>query len=102
MSRWLLSLTALVFLTASWVGQVPATDQGKTLRYAGWGEGKVVFDGRTHAGKGLVCNDCHLKLFATRKRALITVDDHEQGSQCFACHDGSKAFNDCASCHRKL
>ena len=103
MSRWLVGLVALALLGALSVGQVPATERGKTLSYTGGGEGKVVFDGRTHAGKGLVCNDCHLQLFATRKMALITMEDHEKkGRQCFACHDGAKAFDNCSSCHRKL
>lgn len=101
MSRWFLAVAVLALLGALWVNQVPATDQGKALSYSGGGEGKVVFGGRIHAGKGLVCNDCHLKLFATKKMALITMEDHEQGRQCFACHDGAKAFKDCASCHLK-
>jgi c(7)-type cytochrome triheme protein len=102
MSRWLLGLIAFALSAGLWVGMVAATDKGKTLSYRGPSEGKVVFDGRTHAGKGLVCNDCHLKLFSTRKKALITMEDHEKGSQCFACHNGAKAFSDCAPCHRRL
>ena len=102
MYRWLLAVVALTLSGFLLVCQAPATDRGKTLSYTGGGQGKVVFDGRTHAGKGLVCNDCHMKLFATQKKALITIKDHENGGQCFACHDGTKAFNDCASCHRKL
>jgi phosphate transport system substrate-binding protein len=101
MSKWLLGLMALILLCALFVGQVPASEQGKTLRYTGGGEGMVVFDGRIHAGKGLVCKDCHMGLFATRKKALIATADHEKGTQCFACHDGAKASRECVSCHRK-
>jgi thiosulfate reductase cytochrome b subunit len=102
MSRWLLGFMALFLSGVLWVGQAPATNQGKMLSYTGGGEGKVVFDGRTHAGKGLVCNDCHMKSFGTRKQARITSEDHEKDGQCFACHNGKKAFNDCVSCHRNV
>jgi phosphate transport system substrate-binding protein len=101
MSRWLLGLMVLLLPGALWIGQVTASEHGKTLRYSGGGEGMVVFDGRTHAGSGMVCHDCHMKLFTTRKKALITKEDHEKNTQCFACHDGAKAFNQCVSCHRR-
>ena len=51
MSRWLLGLVALALVGALSVGQVPATERGKTLSYTGGGEGKVVFDGRTHTAR---------------------------------------------------
>lgn len=85
-----------------------ATGSGTSLLYRGAGEGKVVFDGRVHAGKGYGCNDCHKQfaptgtaLFATQKRALIDMPAHKQGSQCFACHDGKTASKECESCHRE-
>jgi phosphate transport system substrate-binding protein len=102
MSRRLLGLMVLMLGAALWVGQVWATDKGKTLSYRGGGEGKVAFDGRTHAGKGFVCNDCHLELFPTRKKGFITMDGHEKGNGCFTCHNGVKAFKECTACHRKL
>ncbi len=70
------------------------------IRYRGGGEGRVVFDGRLHAAKGFSCRDCHDTLFATRKRGLISAADHRDGKACFACHDGERAFADCAGCHR--
>jgi len=94
-------LTALLMLLAA-AAPAYATDKGKALIYGGAGQGKVIFDGGTHASKGYSCNDCHLKLFTTRKKALITMGDHLGGKSCFACHNGKIAFDDCASCHRKL
>jgi phosphate transport system substrate-binding protein len=84
-----------------WGAVTLATPASRLLVYRGGGEGKVVFDGRTHASAGLVCNDCHLDLFATAKRGLITQDDHGKPRACFACHDGKRAFDTCESCHRK-
>lgn len=79
-----------------------------TLSYRGGGEGKVVFDGQLHAAKGYRCNDCHTSfgtvgaLFATHKTARIDMATHSNGTQCFACHDGATAPNQCESCHRKV
>lgn len=79
-----------------------ATGDGKRLLYGGAGQGKVIFDGRIHASVGFVCNDCHLEIFQTAKKALITMDDHKTGKACFSCHNGTKAFNECEKCHRKF
>lgn len=79
-----------------------ATGDGKVLLYGGAGQGRVVFDGRVHASRGFTCNDCHLQLFATRKQARITMDDHSSNRSCFACHNGEKAFNNCDQCHRSF
>jgi phosphate transport system substrate-binding protein len=78
--------------------------RGKVLRYGGAGQGKAVFDGRTHAAAGLACADCHTTptLVPMRKQALITMDDHGRPTACFSCHKGLKAFNDCEKCHRKF
>ncbi len=73
-----------------------------TLRYGGAGQGVVVFDGRLHAGKGYVCNDCHLDYFTTQKKARITIREHFAAASCFSCHDNKTASRDCASCHRKF
>ena len=83
-------------------GSAAATGGGKVLTYGGWGQGKVIFDGRTHASAGLGCTDCHTTpaLFQMRKQALTTVDDHSRPTACFACHNGQKSFNDCEKCHR--
>ena len=89
-----------ILLTAT--GIVSATGDGKALIYGGAGQGKVIFDGREHASRGMVCSDCHTKIFETRKNARITMDDHNGDQACFVCHDGKKAFNHCGQCHRKF
>ena len=111
------SLLLLALLTA-WPGLALATSEGKALRYGGGGQGTVMFDGRLHASKGFRCDDCHSKLFDTKKTAHITMADHFTDKACFKCHnntnkpdspDGAsaKAFpptasRDCATCHRKV
>jgi len=92
-------LLAAALATAALAGPARATSD-KALVYDGAGQGKVVFDGRLHASKGLVCKDCHVDLFGTRKKALISVDDHVAGKACFACHDGHAAPGACVDCHR--
>ncbi|NLI31086.1 MAG: hypothetical protein GX423_13555 [Nitrospiraceae bacterium] len=79
-----------------------AIGDGKALMYGGAGQGKVIFDGKVHASKGMVCTDCHMTIFQTKKKALITMDDHGADKACFVCHNGKKAFNDCDQCHRKF
>jgi len=99
MQRKLFTATALALaLSAS----VAFATRDKALLYGGAGQGKVIFDGRLHASRGIVCNDCHSAIFDTRKKAMMTMDDHYQSVACFVCHDGSKVFNDCEQCHRKL
>jgi phosphate transport system substrate-binding protein len=90
-------------------GSSRASSGGAILTYRGGAEGKVVFDGREHASKGLTCNDCHTRLarngkqlFETRKRGLISLGDHGGDTKCFACHNGRDAFDDCSRCHRKV
>ncbi|HEY3308966.1 MAG TPA: c(7)-type cytochrome triheme domain-containing protein [Desulfuromonadaceae bacterium] len=78
-----------------------ATYADKLIAYGGGGQGKVIFDGRTHAAAGILCTECHPALFATRKQALLTKADHDQAKGCFACHNGSKVFAECGKCHRK-
>jgi thiosulfate reductase cytochrome b subunit len=83
------------------VDHAGATYADRIISYRGAGEGKVVFDGRTHAARGLLCPECHPALFATKKQALITMKDHADKKACFACHDGTRAFAECGKCHRK-
>lgn len=77
-----------------------ATYADKLIAY-GSSQGKVIFDGRTHAAAGLLCNECHPALFQTRKQALLTLADHNEVKGCFACHNGTRAFAECGKCHRK-
>jgi c(7)-type cytochrome triheme protein len=94
------ALAAALLLGAMSGASVHAVDGNNALTYRGGPQGRVIFDGRTHAAKGLACNSCHSALFPTQRTGLITMGDHTTGTKCFACHDGTKAFNDCASCHR--
>ena len=88
-------------------GGAVASPPGKTVEFAGGPMGKVVFDGKAHAGKGLKCNDCHTKIFQMKKGSTkITMAAMNKGENCGTCHNGSKAFasNDpkkCTSCHKK-
>ncbi len=82
-----------------------AVPAGKTVEFAGGSAGKVVFDGKVHADKGLKCADCHPGIFKMKKGAdAITMADINAGKACGTCHkEGGKAFptKDCAKCHKK-
>lgn len=98
-------LAILVTLLAAlaFIGSALAVPPGKTVEFAGGAMGKVVFDGKAHADKGLKCMDCHPKLFEMKRAAKVAAP-HKAGEACFSCHDGSKAFDfkgDCAKCHKK-
>jgi c(7)-type cytochrome triheme protein len=97
-----ISSICLAVLALAALSTAAGATSDKALLYGGAGQGKVIFDGRLHASKGLVCNDCHSAIFATQKQALITMDNHSQSVACFTCHDGVKVFNDCELCHRKM
>ena len=87
------------------VGNAVAVPAGK-VEFAGGPMGKVTFDAKVHADKGLKCADFHTrpKLFEMKKStAKLTM---KEGKLCGACHDGKKAFSvkapaDCAKCHEK-
>jgi c(7)-type cytochrome triheme protein len=101
----LLAVFAALALT---IGNVMAVPPGQKVEYAS-PMGKVTFDGKAHAGKGLQCGDCHVKpkLFEMKKGAVkMTMAAMNEGKFCGACHDGKKAFSvkaaaDCAKCHVK-
>ncbi len=90
------------------VGNVMAVPSGKTAEFAS-PMGKVTFDGKAHADKGLKCADCHTKpkLFEMKKGGdKMTMAAMNEGKFCGSCHDGKKAFSvkapaDCAKCHKK-
>jgi phosphate transport system substrate-binding protein len=94
------AIVSLIALAVAACSSAAFATHDKALLYGGAGQGRVIFDGRLHASKGLVCNDCHSAIFATQKKALITMDDHSKAIACFVCHDGTKVFNDCEQCHR--
>jgi c(7)-type cytochrome triheme protein len=89
------------------IGNVMAVPPGKTVEFT-TPSGKVTFDGKIHADKGLKCADCHSKpkLFEMKKDAdKMTMAAMIEGKFCGTCHDGTKAFSvkapaDCAKCHQ--
>ncbi len=96
-------LVFAVVLTFVLAASVYAVGPGKTVEFAGGGEGKVVFSGDTH--KVNKCNDCHPDPFKMKKGTVkITKADHVAGKFCGKCHDGKKAFvqeGNCGKCHKK-
>jgi c(7)-type cytochrome triheme protein len=94
-------VVAIVFAVSAF-----AVPPGKTVEFEGKTNGKVVFDGKIHADKGMKCNDCHTKIFQMKKgTAKITKDDHAK-KYCGECHNGTKSFSmaddgNCAKCHKK-
>jgi len=101
----ILAVSAALVLS---VGNAAAVPSGKTLEFAN-PMGKVTFDGKAHADKGLKCADCHTKpkLFEMKKGAdKLTMAAMNDGKFCGTCHDGKKAFSvkesaNCAKCHEK-
>ena len=97
-------LTVIVVLTL--VDSAFAVPSGKTVEFAGGSAGKVIFDGKVHAEKGLKCNDCHTKSFPMKKEKGLKMADMNSGKSCGTCHNGQKAFStsdqaDCGKCHKK-
>jgi c(7)-type cytochrome triheme protein len=90
------------------IGNAMAMPAGK-IEYAGGDKGKVTYDAKAHADKGLKCPDCHTKpkLFEMKKgKDKLTMKDMGEGKFCGACHDGKKTFGvkaeaDCVKCHKK-
>jgi c(7)-type cytochrome triheme protein len=90
------------------IGNAMAMPAGK-MEFAGGDKGKVTFDAKAHADKGLKCAECHTKpkLFEMKKgKDQITMKDMNEGKFCGSCHNGTKAFKssdaaNCAKCHKK-
>ena len=97
----------IVVSVAVFAASAMAVPPGKTIEFAGGPMGKVVFDGKAHAAKGLKCPDCHTKIFKMKKGAdKITMDAINKGESCGTCHNGTKAFKSsdaasCTKCHKK-
>ncbi len=97
-----IAILLTVLVTIAFVGAAFAVPAGKTVDFGGGPMGKVVFDGKMHADKGLKCNDCHTKLFQMKKgTAQIKQADHNSDKFCFGCHNGTKAPKTCTNCHKK-
>jgi c(7)-type cytochrome triheme protein len=106
--RKFLVVALVVVVTFAMSVSAFAVPAGKTVEFDGKGAGKVVFDGKMHADKGLKCADCHQSgLFKMKKGGeVLTMKDMEAGKNCGACHNGTKAFGvkdaaTCAKCHVK-
>ena len=96
----------ILTMVVAFAGSVFAVAPGKTIEYAGGPAGKVIFDGKTHADKGLKCTDCHSKIFPMKKGTKITMAEINGGKNCGVCHNGEKAFKsseqaNCEKCHKK-
>jgi len=97
-----------VAIAVVFISSAMAVPPGKTNEWeAKGGPGKVIFDGKIHADKGLKCNDCHTKIFQMKKgTAKMKMADINAGKFCGECHNGTKAFKasdpaNCAKCHKK-
>ena len=103
MKKFLIVAMVAVFLVGLAGGAV-AVGTGKKVEFDEKTQGKVVFDGKSHADAGLKCADCHSKpkLFEMKKVPL-TMADMKAGKSCGTCHDGKKSFavTECAKCHKK-
>lgn len=100
------AVLAVVLAAVLSFGSAMAVPPGKTVEYAGADQGKVVFDGKVHADKGLKCPDCHTKIWPMKKGTAMKMADLNAGKFCGTCHDGKKAFKtsdaaNCAKCHKK-
>lgn len=100
------ALLAVVLAAVLAFGSAMAVPSGKTVEYAGADKGKVVFDGKVHADKGLKCPECHTKIWPMKKGTAMKMADLNGGKFCGTCHDGKKAFKtsddkNCAKCHKK-
>ena len=99
---WLTVLALSVFF-----GSASVVMPGKTAEYAA-PNGKVVFDGKTHADAKLQCPACHTKIYQMKKDAgKSKMADINAGKSCGTCHNGEKdkAFKasdaaNCTKCHK--
>ena len=91
----------------AFIGSAMAVPPGQKVEYAGGALGKVTFDGKAHADKGLKCDACHPKTFPMKKGTeKITMAAINKGESCGICHNGTKApkASDpkaCTTCHKK-
>ena len=98
------SVSAFALALVLSIGNALAVPTGK-VEFEGGPLGKVTFDSKVHADKGLKCADCHAgaaKLFEDK----ITMAAMNEGKFCGACHDGKKAHSvkapdACVKCHKK-
>ena len=102
----LLTATVSTLILGILASSAEAVPPGKT---AEWNApmGKVTFEGKVHADKGLKCLDCHSKIFKMKKGSTeMKMADIHAGKFCGVCHNGTKAFetnnpDNCVRCHKK-
>lgn len=104
-------MSRLTFLTVVLAGTVFVSNAGAVPpgKTAEWDSpmGKVTFDGKVHADKGIKCLDCHSKIFKMKKGSTeMKMADINGGKFCGECHNGTKAFEtnnqaNCVKCHKK-
>lgn len=101
-----IAVLLVIIAIGMFVGSALAVPTGKTVEWQ-TSAGKVLFDGKVHADKGLKCNDCHTKIFKMKKgSAEMTMAEINKGKFCGECHNGEKAFKtsdpaNCGRCHKK-
>ncbi|MCL4491540.1 MAG: hypothetical protein M1510_06500, partial [Nitrospirae bacterium] len=102
----IIAAVMIVLVAALFAGSALAVPSGKTLEWSS-ANGKVVFEGKVHADKGLKCNDCHTKIFKMKKGSSeMHMKDINAGKFCGECHNGTRAFKtseakNCVRCHKK-
>lgn len=69
--------------------------------------GTVIFSHEAHnVGAGLVCKDCHPKLYTNkRQHKPVSMEEKNKGKSCGACHNDRVATfsvtENCELCHQK-
>jgi len=100
------AIVAAVLIAIIPTAEVMAVQAGKTLEWDS-SAGKVIFDGKFHADKGVKCTECHGKIFKMKKgTAEMKMADLNAGKFCGECHNGNRAFKtddqaSCGRCHKK-
>ena len=104
MNQW--TIVMAVWIVGFCAGNALAVPPGKTVAWE-TPMGKVTFDGKIHADKGLKCLDCHSKIFRMKKGSTeMKMADIHAGKFCGECHNGTKAYatnnpDNCVRCHKK-
>src|SRR4030042_6912852 len=88
----LIKFVLTLVIAVAFAGNTLAVSSGKTAEYAGGSNGKVIFDGKSHAEKNLKCSECHPKIFPMKKGETITMAEMNAGKNCGGCHNGEKGF----------
>lgn len=95
----LLTILLTLAISMALVGAALAVPPGKTFEFSGMKDkdgkdvGKVVFEGKVHAGdNGLKCPDCHTKIWKMKKadNPKMTMKEMNEGKFCGTCHNGKE------------